>query len=163
MRTSVSLISSLAFIILAGFTISYLGGCQSRYRYPCQDPKNWNKIECNNDACKAEGDCTSHVLGTSYAKREDDPVTTETSPDESLDDTTKKNNSDAKTNISSKIQSSNPTIGLNKVVPAKSDSPEKSVEKITCSAGVTCTVGEAEQPLTMDTIVNTTEHNLAAG
>ena len=39
-----------------------LSGCEGRYRYPCQDPANWGKTECNNEVCKAEGTCTSDVL-----------------------------------------------------------------------------------------------------
>lgn len=47
------LILSVAFL---------LAGCNSQYRYPCQDPANWGKEECNNEMCKAEGECTSDVL-----------------------------------------------------------------------------------------------------
>ncbi len=47
------LILSIAFL---------LAGCNSQYRYPCQDPANWGKDECNNQVCKAEGECTSDVL-----------------------------------------------------------------------------------------------------
>jgi hypothetical protein len=39
-----------------------LAGCDSQYRYPCQDPANWGKDECNNKVCKVEGECTSDVL-----------------------------------------------------------------------------------------------------
>lgn len=39
-----------------------LAGCEGHYRYPCQDPANWGKTECNNEVCKAEGTCTSDVL-----------------------------------------------------------------------------------------------------
>jgi hypothetical protein len=46
-----------------------LSGCTERYRYPCQDPKNWNKIECNNKVCEIEGTCTKQVLGLSSASR----------------------------------------------------------------------------------------------
>ena len=47
------LILSVAFL---------LAGCNSQYRYPCQDPDNWGNKECNNEVCKAEGECTSDVL-----------------------------------------------------------------------------------------------------
>jgi len=47
------LILSVAFL---------LAGCNSQYRYPCQDPANWGNEECNNEICKAEGECTSDVL-----------------------------------------------------------------------------------------------------
>lgn len=46
-----------------------LTGCEYHYRYPCQDPQNWHKDECNNTACKAEGTCTEQVLGSSYTPR----------------------------------------------------------------------------------------------
>ena len=39
-----------------------LAGCEGHYRYPCQDPANWGKIECNNEVCKSEGTCTSDVI-----------------------------------------------------------------------------------------------------
>ena len=39
-----------------------LTGCEGHYRYPCQDPANWGKLECNNDVCKAEGTCTADVI-----------------------------------------------------------------------------------------------------
>jgi hypothetical protein len=41
----------------------FLSGCEFRYRYECQDPLNWGKAMCNNDECKAEGSCTTDVLG----------------------------------------------------------------------------------------------------
>ena len=53
------LILSVAFL---------LAGCNSQYRYPCQDPANWGKDECNNQVCKAEGDCTSDLLAPKAAE-----------------------------------------------------------------------------------------------
>ena len=53
------LILSVAFL---------LAGCNSQYRYPCQDPANWGKDECNNQICKAEGECTSDVLAPKAAE-----------------------------------------------------------------------------------------------
>lgn len=46
-----------------------LQGCEYRYRYPCQDPANWKKPECNNEVCRVEGDCTDILLGSSYTPR----------------------------------------------------------------------------------------------
>jgi hypothetical protein len=39
-----------------------LTGCQESYRYPCQDPQNWGKAECEPPACKASGTCTKDVV-----------------------------------------------------------------------------------------------------
>jgi hypothetical protein len=35
----------------------------NRYRYPCQDPVNWEKAECNPPVCEASGLCTKDLLG----------------------------------------------------------------------------------------------------
>jgi len=45
-----------------------LAGCEDRYRYPCQNPANWDKAECNNEICKAEGECTSDLLEPTAAE-----------------------------------------------------------------------------------------------
>ncbi len=34
-----------------------LTGCEERYRYPCQDPHNWNEQECQKPFCSANGTC----------------------------------------------------------------------------------------------------------
>jgi hypothetical protein len=46
-----------------------LSGCTERYRYPCQDPANWKKVECNNEVCKIESTCTDILLGSSSTPR----------------------------------------------------------------------------------------------
>lgn len=33
-----------------------------RYRYPCQDPANWEKAECNPPICEASGTCTKDLI-----------------------------------------------------------------------------------------------------
>ncbi len=32
-------------------------GCGERYRYPCQDPENWNEKLCQKPFCSANGTC----------------------------------------------------------------------------------------------------------
>ena len=39
-----------------------LTGCEDRYRYPCQDPKNWDSPECNPPICTASGTCSADTL-----------------------------------------------------------------------------------------------------
>jgi hypothetical protein len=36
--------------------------CSDTFRYPCQDPKNHHKAECNPPACEADGTCTKYLL-----------------------------------------------------------------------------------------------------
>lgn len=48
-----------------------LAGCSDlqRYRYPCQDHKNWDKPECQKPLCEIHRDCPEHIFynGTSKA------------------------------------------------------------------------------------------------
>jgi len=42
-----------------------LTGCgyDGHYRYPCQDPANWEKAECNPPICESTGTCTRDIIG----------------------------------------------------------------------------------------------------
>lgn len=139
-------------IVLLGFVLSSVGGCQARYRYPCQDPVNWDKLECHNDICKVEGDCTSHTLGELYKREDSDPnAATETDTTKELvPEIEEKTNPEPEHHISNKVEHT---------VPTESVGNEPS-EHLSCTPAVTCTSDES--PLTMDTVVNTKEHNLAA-
>lgn len=39
-----------------------LTGCEERYRYHCQDPKNWELKECNHPECEAKQNCTDYLV-----------------------------------------------------------------------------------------------------
>lgn len=41
-------------------------GCDERYRYPCQDPENWQTKECQRPFCSANGTCPEDL--TPYEK-----------------------------------------------------------------------------------------------
>ena len=41
-----------------------LTGCgDGRFRYPCQDPANWEKAECKPPVCSANGACPIDLVG----------------------------------------------------------------------------------------------------
>ena len=44
-----------------------LTGCGERYRYPCQDPENWNEKYCQKPFCSANGTCPEDL--THYEKK----------------------------------------------------------------------------------------------
>ena len=46
------------------FIVCLLGliACEDRFRYSCQDPKNWGKPECEPPQCEASGTCTKDVI-----------------------------------------------------------------------------------------------------
>ena len=45
-----------AFVIVLMVLMS-LAGCSEGYRYPCQDPENWETKECKKPYCSANGTC----------------------------------------------------------------------------------------------------------
>jgi len=38
-----------------------LTGCEDRFRYPCQDPQNWQNTECKPPICTATGTCPEQL------------------------------------------------------------------------------------------------------
>ncbi len=46
-----------AWILLMATALIGLTGCEERYRYPCQDPENWDTKECKKPFCSANGTC----------------------------------------------------------------------------------------------------------
>ena len=48
--------------LLVLMTILCLTGCEDRYRYPCQDPKNWNSEDCKPPICTAAGTCPEMLV-----------------------------------------------------------------------------------------------------
>ena len=132
-----------------------LGGCAPRYRYPCQDPANWGRPECHNDACKADGSCTDQTLGAALTPKvfESEPSVGEEITQEPV--TTEETKPEPQPQISSNTCQpvSQPEKKINfrgKAMPPPPMAPPSEP------------VVEGEQPLTMDTIVNTSEHNVAA-
>ena len=49
--------------VLFVLTALLLVGCEDTYRYPCQDPANKDKKECNRPACEADGMCYDKLNG----------------------------------------------------------------------------------------------------
>lgn len=47
-------------------------GCEEHYRYPCQDPDNWEKQECKKPWCSANGTCPEDL--THYEKKLNQPA-----------------------------------------------------------------------------------------
>jgi hypothetical protein len=59
MHKSTRLIKLLPIMLIAVSACGYDG----KYRYPCQDPENWGKSECEPPECKVDGACTETLLG----------------------------------------------------------------------------------------------------
>jgi hypothetical protein len=54
----------LIAIALSGLLMVSLSSCgyNGFYRYPCQDPANWEIKECNPPVCEASQTCTKDVI-----------------------------------------------------------------------------------------------------
>jgi hypothetical protein len=55
----------MRLLILA--LLPVLVACEENYRYPCQDPENWEKKECQKPYCSANGTCPEDL--THYEKK----------------------------------------------------------------------------------------------
>lgn len=46
-------------LVLAALSLMFVSGCgyDGHFRYPCQDPTNWEKAECKPPICTASGTC----------------------------------------------------------------------------------------------------------
>ena len=62
-KIKVSLATLSAVLLAMSLTACSNPESLNRYRYPCQDPVNWEKAECNPPVCEASGLCTKDLLG----------------------------------------------------------------------------------------------------
>ncbi len=166
--------------ILLILPLVFLMGCEYRYRYPCQDPANWGKAECNNEVCKADGECTSHVLGlpdntqpnASWnrpppgAPRFGNDSDGDGIPDSQDTDNQGCNKPAAKPSQGDKPSWRKPRQPSSFQKSSKFENNEETIAvspKIEGQEAIYRNVIPAqEKPLTMDTIVNTKAHNKAA-
>lgn len=57
----------MAVLIAAPVALAVFGG--DRFRYPCQDPENWGKAECQKPTCQVTRTCPEHIFkGTENEK-----------------------------------------------------------------------------------------------
>ena len=145
-----------------------LAGCEYRYRYECQDPANWGKESCNNDVCKAEGDCASDVLGFTPKVGEKfkngtvdaniAPTSGENLSTEGSQEISNKTGVDCKNVEKPKFKPYNATVQQNTF--------KRSLQENNAKPVVQEIIGQIEEaverPLTMNTIVETSGHNNAA-
>ena len=52
--------------LLGAFCMGLLSGCgyDCSYRYPCQDPSNWESADCKPPICTASGTCPEYIYGS---------------------------------------------------------------------------------------------------
>ena len=60
-----------------------LVSCQDRFRYPCQDPVNWDNAQCQKPECEATRTCPDMIIKNE--KRMSTPVQSEKKVDKKGD------------------------------------------------------------------------------
>lgn len=58
--SDVKLLKFLLVILLLPLTLAYFSG--DRFRYPCQDPANWDKDFCQMPLCDVTRTCPEHIF-----------------------------------------------------------------------------------------------------
>jgi hypothetical protein len=51
----------LAIAALA-LPIFIAAGCEQKFRYPCQDPANWETEQCKKPLCEVNRDCPEYIF-----------------------------------------------------------------------------------------------------
>jgi len=140
-----------------------LGSCEGHYRYPCQDPANWGKLECNNDVCKAEGTCTSDVLAPA-GSREFGSKTEVDSTGTSEEDSSEEGETEISstgctqpTKLSYKNDIEERIFNVKHKMELPVDEGNSSINRDV----ITLTDEAAEQPVTMKSEVDALEHDRA--
>lgn len=62
-------LSLLALTVCVSILCGLLAGCEDRFRYPCQDPKNWDTPECKAPICTATNTCPDQLIKPEQEKK----------------------------------------------------------------------------------------------
>lgn len=60
---------NLSEILVMSVLLVALTGCDDRYRYPCQDPLNWENAQCKPPICTAAGTCPEFLVTPEKEKK----------------------------------------------------------------------------------------------
>lgn len=67
----------LGVLVVLPIALAFFGG--DRFRYPCQNPDNWNEAFCKRPACDVTRTCPDHIFKGQRDPRID-PQATQTQP-----------------------------------------------------------------------------------
>lgn len=74
MNSDKNLAKWLFLLILLPIGLAAFSG--DRFRYPCQDPANWDKTECQKPRCEVTRTCPEHIFKGEAPKGTSAPATT---------------------------------------------------------------------------------------
>ena len=58
-------------LVIAFAVVMVVASCEDRFRYPCQDNKNWAKPECQRPTCAMTGTCPDQLVPAADLKPEE--------------------------------------------------------------------------------------------
>jgi hypothetical protein len=58
--TDKTLLKLVVFIL--ALPVVFAAGCEQKFRYPCQDPKNWETAQCQKPLCEVNRDCPDLIF-----------------------------------------------------------------------------------------------------
>jgi hypothetical protein len=61
-------------ILLIG-SVLLLTACDQQFRYPCQNPKNWDTPRCQQPQCEINRDCPEYIFDDSSQSKNVNSVT----------------------------------------------------------------------------------------
>ena len=56
--------------LFAVSVLALVAGCEQHYRYPCQNPANWDKDFCQAPLCEVNRDCPKYIFQNQECKAE---------------------------------------------------------------------------------------------
>jgi len=56
-------------LLICVLCLVVLSACEDRFRYKCQDPKNWENVECKPPICVATGTCPEQLVKPEMEKK----------------------------------------------------------------------------------------------
>jgi hypothetical protein len=72
MKHDLRLFKWLGVLILLPIAMAFFGG--DRFRYPCQNPDNWDTPQCKRPICDVTRSCPDHVFKGQRDPRTDLPI-----------------------------------------------------------------------------------------
>lgn len=72
------LFALLLALLLIPLSLAFFG--HERFRYPCQDPENWDKAECKMPVCEVTRSCPEHIFKGQRDPRSGTPKTEPQAP-----------------------------------------------------------------------------------
>lgn len=62
-------------LLYLALLVLLIAGCEDRYRYYCQDPKNFSAKRCQKPDCLFTQDCPEYLVAPVLEKKVEQPIT----------------------------------------------------------------------------------------